>query len=155
MSKGLRALNRIKEFLKLNTKHWKQDVDYIEEELEQAQKDKEMLNVFKNALTIEHHDYQMVELDHSKDAMSCFVKELTTIKQNELDKSMSKALREWVLKNAFPKELKALEIVKNKRVNVYTLKPYFTYIDYNDLLPNQNERQLTQEEYDLLKEVLL
>ena len=33
MSKGLRALERIKEFMKVNCKHWKQDVGYIEEEL--------------------------------------------------------------------------------------------------------------------------
>ncbi len=33
MSRGLEALKRIKDFLVLNTKHWKQDVGYIEEEL--------------------------------------------------------------------------------------------------------------------------
>ena len=33
MSRGSRALKRIKDFLVVNTKHWKQDVGYIEEEL--------------------------------------------------------------------------------------------------------------------------
>ena len=34
MSRGLRALKRIEEFLKVNTPHWKQDVGYIEKDLQ-------------------------------------------------------------------------------------------------------------------------
>ena len=50
------------------------------------------------------------------------------------------------------KELKALEIIKNKNVNVrYLLECRFE--DYNNLV--EVEEELTQEEYDLLKEVLL
>ena len=50
------------------------------------------------------------------------------------------------------KELKALEIIKNKKVDM--MKLY-----YSELLIYYNEggiyKELTQEEYDLLKEVLL
>lgn len=183
MSKGLEAFEDIKQLISTITfagskdKQWiNEELSIIEKELKQAQKDKEMLNVFKNALTIEHHDYPMVELDHSEDAVSLFVKELTTIKQNELDKSMREELREWVLKNAFPEELKrleelaqvlsivtcengellkykqALEIIKNKELNVFFIKRY-TREEFN--FQCLHKQQLTQEEYDLLKEVLL
>ena len=33
MSRGSRALKRIKNFMELNAKHWKQDIGYIEQEL--------------------------------------------------------------------------------------------------------------------------
>lgn len=83
MSKGLRALKRIKDFLVLNTKHWKQDVSYIE------------------------------------------------------------------------KELKVLEIIKEKKVNTQaliemSLREYNDFCNYVWITPI-----LTQEEYDLLREVLL
>ena len=58
--------------------------------------------------------------------------------------------------------LKALEIIKNKKVNVRALcKSVYSPIDnllvYNNQCWNEKEmesKELTQEEYDLLKEVL-
>lgn len=52
------------------------------------------------------------------------------------------------------KELKALEIIKNKEINITLLKESEEIEDYNCccLLTSV---ELTQEEYDLLKEVLL
>ena len=47
-------------------------------------------------------------------------------------------------------ELKALEIIKLKLVDMYRLKTTHTLEDYN-----YNAPVLTQEEFDLLKEVLL
>lgn len=65
------------------------------------------------------------------------------------------------------KELEALEIIKKKEVNVYMLLYYFRYSSYeeytNDFkkinrgdydFPNLGHKLLTQEEYNLLKEVL-
>lgn len=60
------------------------------------------------------------------------------------------------------KELKALEIIKNKRVDLYglidcdKLIQYNCYIKvFNEKVLKGNEREfLTQEEFDLLKEVL-
>ena len=55
------------------------------------------------------------------------------------------------------KSLKALEIIKKKGVNAWLFHCGYNLIDYNDGLKNNahyNERELTQEEYDLLKEVL-
>jgi len=85
----------------------------IEKELKEKEENEKVLNVFKNALTIEHHDLSMVvPQDDNEDIVAYAFKTLTTIRQNELDKSLRKALREWVLKNAFPKELKDLEFIK-------------------------------------------
>ena len=49
------------------------------------------------------------------------------------------------------KALKALEIIKEKRVNIYLLVPVKRLTDYNKNQYIINE--LTQEEFDLLKEV--
>ena len=62
------------------------------------------------------------------------------------------------------KELKALEIIKKKRVNVHylqeceNLKQYNNYVEMNWVSREEAEYHneiLTQEEYDLFKEVLL
>ena len=52
------------------------------------------------------------------------------------------------------KELKALEIIKEKEVNVYDFKEYESKYEYNKHTKEEFQ-ELTQEEYDLLKEVLL
>lgn len=55
------------------------------------------------------------------------------------------------------KELKALEIIKNKEINIHALLLHLKRFDspagYNALVGEKYK--LTQEEYDLLKEVLL
>jgi len=50
------------------------------------------------------------------------------------------------------KKLLALEIIKKKNVSIYWLKGCKDRAEYNDLADKQE--QLTQEEYNLLKEVL-
>lgn len=56
------------------------------------------------------------------------------------------------------KELKALEIIKNKRVDVNDLLLFVNRKAYNDYVvacDDNKLRVLTKKEYDLLKEVLL
>ena len=53
------------------------------------------------------------------------------------------------------KELKALEIIKEKRVNCYLIINSENLKDYNECVDDTTEKRLTQEEYDLLKEVVL
>lgn len=55
------------------------------------------------------------------------------------------------LHNQKIKKLKALEIIKKKKVNVRFLISCKTLKEYNDVISDH----LTQDEYDLLKEVLL
>lgn len=57
-----------------------------------------------------------------------------------------------ILKKAENK-LKALEIIKEKEVNVFIFLHSGDLETYNDIV--EDNRKLTQEEYDLLKEVLL
>ena len=63
---------------------------------------------------------------------------------------------------AIEKELKALEIIKNKKVDIHTLYrdsniigDTFDYYNNTMLFSRGVQYQLTQEEYDLLKEVFL
>ena len=51
------------------------------------------------------------------------------------------------------KELKALEIIKNKKVDTYALNVSNCLESYNNYAKWENSK-LTQEEYSLLKEVL-
>ena len=60
--------------------------------------------------------------------------------------------------NVIEKELKALEIIKEKKVNVDYLDEcirteVYPLSTYNDMV--EDNRKLSQEEYDLLKKVLL
>ena len=50
-------------------------------------------------------------------------------------------------------KLKALEIIKEKQVNVFVLLHIGDLETYNDMIADN--RNLTQEEYDILKDVLL
>ena len=57
------------------------------------------------------------------------------------------------------KELKALEIIKTKNVDIDYIKTCFYdkkggFKDYNAYVGHDEDKELTQEEYDLLKEVL-
>ena len=53
------------------------------------------------------------------------------------------------------KELKVLEIIKNKNVNILEIKLCNNYEEYNCCASNFFDvEELTQEEFDLLKEVL-
>lgn len=51
------------------------------------------------------------------------------------------------------KELKALEIIKKKEVNIYDLKEYGSKYEYNKHT-NEEFQELFEEEYNLIKEVL-
>lgn len=52
------------------------------------------------------------------------------------------------------KELKALEIIRNKSVKISQIKTCLDLYSYNSCL-NMYDKPITKEEYDLLKEVLL
>ena len=135
------------------------ELDYVmngqqKEDYEILEKDLQMLDIFQGALTIERHEPIMVEHNHSNDAVELFIKQTYKIKENQIEKDICQKLREWVLKNAFPKELKALEIIKKKKVNVFWLFNSKDVDEYNSAF-YQEWRYLTQKEYDLLKEVLL
>ena len=56
------------------------------------------------------------------------------------------------------KELKALEVIKEKKPSIQVIwhcEDYNAYKEYLEIVPIPEGKQLTQEEFDLLKEVLL
>lgn len=70
------------------------------------------------------------------------------LKEGEKAQFKLKALGNFVKKD------KALEIIKEKLVNLFHLVHTDTKEAYNDLV-SEHYRELTQEEYDLIKEVVL
>lgn len=115
MSKGLEATKRLKWGYAISQEERINLCECIEKELKQAQEDKEVLNIFKNALAIKHTCVLPKEQDQD-DTFSYACRYLFEITQNDIDEKLRKSLREWVLKNAFPKELKALEVIKNSKM---------------------------------------
>ena len=77
------------------------------------------------------------------EALECIVVDLTPIVK-EHNKEEIEQLK---------KSLQALEIIKKKQVNVFVLLHSGNLKIYNDIF--EDNRKLTQEKYDLLKEVLL
>ena len=61
------------------------------------------------------------------------------------------------LGNSVYKQVKALEIIRNKKVDVWSLGICYSLKNYHYVISAKHypELKLTQEEYDLLKEVLL
>lgn len=126
MSKGLKALQDIR--LRI----------FIESEVQSKK-------VVKDLKTIEKELKEYEELKKPKRIVG------TT--------TMDKALKKFLIDNnpSVAKELKALEIIKEKEINIHALllhlKRFDSPIGYNALVGEKY--QLAQEEYDLLKEVLL
>ena len=58
----------------------------------------------------------------------------------------------WESYRIIEKELKALEIIKGKEVNVFIFLHSADLETYNDMV--EDNRKLTQEEFNILKEVL-
>ena len=72
-------------------------------------------------------------------------------KQIELDEDVDF----WEIRNAHllvEKSLKALEIIKEKNVDIWLIQNKKTLKQYNSMV--DESRKLTQEEFNLLKEVL-
>ena len=64
----------------------------------------------------------------------------------------SKLEEKWDLKDMIEGELKALEIIKEKEVNVFIFLHSGDLETYNDMV--EDNRKLNQEEYELLKEIM-
>ena len=69
------------------------------------------------------------------------------------DETQHKEFDEYV--NAIEKELKALEIIKNKNVDIRGIKGTKNVHEYNVKFPTTLNEFLEEQEYDLLKKVLL
>lgn len=153
MNKGLEEIKRLKWGLDITHEERINLCESIEQELKQAQKDKEILDIFKNALTLKHAYVLPEEKDHSKDAFVCAVQYLYEITQNDLDEKLRKSLREWVLKNAFPKELERLNELEKvfdslSKENEKVMKELSKEIEKNRALEILRECNLTIDEFN-------
>lgn len=134
--------------------------DTIETALKQAEENEKLLNVFRNALTIERDIPPELEIKESEKGCSYVFKEAVKIHENRIEEMYKKSLREWVFKNAFPKELAVLEIIKRKKVDVSILVRLIAISleplkEYNDTIwGDEKENRLTEEEFEILKEAL-
>ena len=134
MSKGLRALERLKPLIEANFKHWKQDVGYIENEL----KEYDMEHTLR--IRLENINYELVrEKQELEKAFVALSKD---------DEKAKKLLSLEIEKN------RALEIIKNKGIDILALQHYKNASQYNFSLRGKFS-QLTEKEFNLLKEVLL
>lgn len=91
-------------FSKANTQ---EERDFIIACKDKLESDLNALQTIKNALTITHIPYPKINIKENDGHL--FVQKLYEIKQNELDFDLRQNLRDWVLKNACPKEYKALK----------------------------------------------
>lgn len=88
------------------------------------------------------------------EALEELKKDLTPMNFSRIEKLDRYKVIEKALKDK-EKELKALEIIKKKKVNVGDFVRCKSVEDYNEYCCYGKEETLTQEEYDLLKEELL
>lgn len=61
MSKGLKALERLKPLIEANFKHWKQDVGYIEKELKALEIIKNKECIFKGLQDVTQEEYDLLK----------------------------------------------------------------------------------------------
>lgn len=95
--------------------------------------------------------------DEYKEDFNIIEKELKELEERrEMMKRFNEACVPMILDNETEKKLKALEIILKKKVNVYD--EIYQTNDYKDYKENfgytQAQFDLTEEEYNLLKEVL-
>ena len=93
-------------FSKANTQ---EERDFIIECKDKLESDLNALQTLKNALTITHIPYPKISIKENDGYLGLFFQKLYEIKQNELDFDLRQNLRDWVLKNACPKEYNALK----------------------------------------------
>ena len=160
MSKELEALARIKKEMiyQLQTKGEgivDDDFHLIETALKRLEEQESVIDTLKGIIEF---DTKLPEIKINEDKQFEVFSALGMSIQRNIENQERELLRNWILKECFPKELRALEIINKKKVDVHILSFCKDYIKYNEtfeLFKDYKIRQITQEEYDLLKEVLL
>lgn len=165
-SRGLEALERIIRYNDLRNPVRGQIglVDLIETELKEKEQQDSVLKTLKEVIAFAKK-LPDIEFDDDGNIQGIFGAVGMNI-QRQIENKKRELLRKWVLETCFPKELKALEIIKEKTLNVndlYWLKNgnYKEYRKNLEILYSGVEEEhlqkilKTKEEYDLLKEVLL
>lgn len=154
MSKELQALEDIILYLNANEPNglYCKNIEIIKAALKEKEQQDNVLKVLKEVI-----EFAVVlpEVKPTKDDLFSVVSAVSINTQRFIENKERELFRQWVLETCFPKELKALEIIKEKRTDVGYLMSCNFLCDYNDCDETPYDKPLTQEEYDLLKEVLL
>ena len=141
--------------------HFEEDLDIIEKELKEKEQQDSVIKTLKEIIEFNN---KLPYIEPNKDDGFNIISAVRINLQRDVENKERELLRKWVLETCFSKELKALEIIKNKKVNIddlYTIWSLNNIDDENCLKIYNNPRtiygkpKLTQEEYDILKEVIL
>ena len=159
MNKGLEALQRLKEHLDYDTYYQytnKEDISIIETELKRIdylervnkdlQESKDKLIEERNNKIIEH---RIVYDDYNFQSIKKFVA-CKNCQYYENEKCSNTTGCFWL---DLERKLKPLEIIKERKVDIQLLIDSKNLNEYNWCV-HTKDRALTQEEFDLLKEVL-
>ena len=159
MSEELEALKEIREHLYGDVYSGvERRLNIIETALKEKEQQDGVLKILKE--TIEFN-IQEPKMEVKENGEISLLSRIGMSLRKQLNEKERELFREWVLKECFPEELKALEIIKNRKVDV----PYIienpeeeNVIWYNTRFMGvscEGWRMLTQEEYDLVRKVLL
>ena len=130
-------------------------VDIIWKALKEKERQDAIINALKETIAYET-SYPETRIDEEGNTSVAQAVALRQLK--DLEERKRKMLRDWILRECFPKELKALEIIKEKRVFIEEFLQSDDLEEYNDYVEEQgryDEDKLTQEEFDMLKECLI
>jgi hypothetical protein len=151
MSKELKALKRIENFMSQNAVHWKQDIAMIETALER----------------LEQYDNTLKEYGCVSGDLNYFLTRIFT-KLEQIGTALDKLKKDESLNLDYDvetnnKKLKALEVIKEKKVAINILFMSANAYVYNQLyavviIPSgttpKYEWKLTETEFDTIKEAL-
>ena len=167
MSKELEALERIKEFYPQWRLSNRKDFNLIETALKEKENQDSVLKTLKEVIEFRK---TLPQIKPNKDNGFDILSSVGLHIQRDIENRERELLRQWVLETCFPKELKALEIIKEKNIDVgyfredfiknnYGFSFYEEYYDNyhygtDECCMKYRGEMLTKEEFDLLKEVL-
>lgn len=159
MNKELEALNKIagitnydggKNLKALGNSH-KKEFSLLETALKEKEQQDQIIKTIKEIISFKASEPEF-EVDEDGSVRSIFGRVYLELKR-AIGNNERELFRNWVLETCFPKEFKALEIIKDKKVCVMWLKNGLS--SYNSTTALYDLPILTEEEFDLLKEVLL
>lgn len=154
MSKELKALERIINAFESGLPIHTKDIKIIETALKEKEQQDDVLKIIKETISFSQTlPYIEPNKDNGFDVMSAVQINI----QRDIENKKRKLLRQWVLETCFPKELKALEIIKETPEFAWYVKMYNNAYemvsDVKGFRVNNSVEEL-QEMFDLLKEVL-
>ena len=152
MSKELEALEDIILYLNANEPKglYCKNIEIIETALKEKEQQDALIRVLKEVFEFGIINEKVIE---KNDGSLTLLGQIGYTLRREISNKEKMLYRDFILKKCFPKELKALEIIKEKEVNVFIFLHSGDLETYNDMV--EDNRKLTKEEFDLLKEVLL